>query len=73
MKDNIQVIAPYAIAILILVGAFVLIYYQKGDSGQAWLAIGAVIGYVFRDAGGNAGARNAERVAQATNGTTPTV
>lgn len=41
-------------AILVLAGAFVLIFANRGDSGQAWLAVGAVIGYVFRDAGGAA-------------------
>lgn len=66
-RDTIQIVATYAIALLILAGSFVLIYQGIGDTAQAWLAVGLVAGYVFRDAGGNAGARNAEKVANATN------
>jgi hypothetical protein len=64
-RDNIQLVMTYVIALLILVGSFVLIYQNVGDSGQAWLAVGAVLGYVFRDAGGSAGAHNAASVAAA--------
>lgn len=63
--DTIRTAATYLIAILILAGAFALIYTARGDSGQAWLAIGAVLGYVFRDAGGAAATRNVERIAAA--------
>jgi len=66
-RDDVQVVMTYVIALLILSGAFVLIYQNIGDTSQAWLAVGLVAGYVFRDAGGNAAARNAAKVADATN------
>jgi len=51
-QDTIRTVATYAIATLILIGAFVLIFDAKGDPAQAWLVVGAIVGYVFRDAGG---------------------
>lgn len=53
-SDTIKTIATYAIAGLILVGAFVLLFDAKGQDSQAWLTIGAIVGYIFRDAGGSA-------------------
>jgi hypothetical protein len=67
--DTIRLIATYVIALLVLVGAFVLIYTAKGDAGQAWLAVGAVLGYVFRDSAGREATLNAVRTANAVNGT----
>jgi hypothetical protein len=67
-QATIRLVFTYLVAILVLVGAFVLIFTSTGDSGQAWLAIGAVMGYIFRDAGGAAATNNAIRVANATNG-----
>jgi hypothetical protein len=62
-QDTLRTVATYVIAVLILAGAFVLIYQARGDVSQAWLAVGAVLGYVFRDAGGAAATRNVERIA----------
>lgn len=62
MNTDIRTLLTYAIGALVLVGAFVLIYQGRGDSGQAWLAVGAVLGYVFRDAGGAAAASNAAMI-----------
>lgn len=62
---DIRTIATYLIAALVLIGAFVLIYQGRGDAGQAWLAVGAILGYVFRDAGGAAGASNAASIVAA--------
>jgi len=70
-RDTVQLVATYVIALLILAGSFALIWQGRGDTAQAWLAIGAVMGYVFRDAAGNAATRNAERIATAN--TSPTV
>lgn len=61
-RDLIQLIATYLVAVLILIGAFILIFAARGDSGQAWLAIGTVLGYIFRDAGGDAATRSVERI-----------
>jgi hypothetical protein len=51
-QDTLRTLFTYIVAVLILIGAFVLIFDARGDAGQAWLAVGAVLGYVFRDAGG---------------------
>jgi hypothetical protein len=71
-SDTARTLFTYAIAILVLIGAFFLIYQGRGDSGQAWLAVGAVFGYVFRDAGGAAATSNAVRIAAAQPTTTAT-
>ena len=62
----------YGIATLILVGAFALIYQGRGDSAQAWLAIGSVLGFVLRDAGGAAATGQLLRVQAAQPTTTVT-
>lgn len=64
-RDTIQLVATYGIATLVLAGAFALIWAARGDSGQAWLAIGAILGYVFRDSGGASATRSAIAVAAA--------
>lgn len=64
-QDFFRVIATYILAALIVLGSFLLIYQGRGDQPQAWLCIGAVIGYLFRDSGGSAAARDVERAAQA--------
>lgn len=60
-SDTIRLLASYVIAILVLAGAFVLIYENRGDSGQAWLAIGAVLGWAFNRESSAASARQTER------------
>lgn len=71
-QELVRTIATYAIAVLVLAGAFLLIYQGRGDTSQAWLAIGAVLGYTFRDAGGAAATSQAVKVAQATSATNGT-
>ncbi len=61
-SDTLKTAATYVIAALILIGAFVLIYQAKGDPAQAWLVIGAIVGYVFRDAGGASAAGQILRI-----------
>ncbi len=72
-SDTLKTAATYVIAALILIGAFVLIYQAKGDPAQAWLVIGAIVGYVFRDAGGASAAGQILRIqaAQPTVTSTP--
>jgi hypothetical protein len=60
--DTARTAATYFIATLILVGGFVLIYQGRGDSAQAWLAIGSVIGYVLRDSAGAQATANVSRI-----------
>jgi len=67
---EIQMICTYIIALAVLAGAFSIIYTAHGDSGQAWLAIGTVLGYIFRDSGGASAVRNSERAAAAVNAVT---
>ena len=61
--DTIRLLASYLIAVLVLAGAFVLIYENRGDSGQAWLAVGAVLGWAFNRESSAAAARQTERAA----------
>lgn len=61
-QELLRTIATYGIATLVLLGAFLLIYQARGSDSQAWLAIGAVLGYVFRDAGGAAATGQAVRL-----------
>lgn len=58
--ELVRTIATYLIAVLVLIGSFVIIYQGRGDVGTAQIALGAVLGYVFRDAGGAAAVRNAK-------------
>lgn len=62
VRADIQLLATYLIAVLVLIGAFILIFTERGDSAQSWLAVGAILGYVFRDAGGEAATRSVERI-----------
>ena len=56
--DALRTAATYVLALVVLLASFALIYQGRGDAGQAWLAVGTVLGYLFRDAGG-ASATNA--------------
>ena len=56
--DALRTAGTYGIAAVVLLASFVLIYQGRGDAAQAWLAVGTVLGYIFRDAGG-ASATNA--------------
>lgn len=70
-SEMLRVVATYLIAVLVLLGAFLLIYQGRGDEPQAWLAIGAVLGYVFHDASNAAATTHAVRVAATKNGAPP--
>jgi len=61
--DRLQLSATYFIAVMVLAGSFALIWANRGDAGQAWLAVGAILGYVFRDSGGASATRSAIQVA----------
>lgn len=65
-SDTLQTIGKYVIAVAVIVGAFVLIYQQRGDSGQAWLAIGTVTGWIVRDSAGQSATTNAVKTIAAT-------
>lgn len=70
-------LALYGISVLVLLGAFALIWFSRGTEEQAWLAIGIVLGNLFRDQAGSAATSNAERIASAqptvtTSGNPPT-
>jgi hypothetical protein len=60
--DLVRTLATYAIAVLILLGAFVLIYTAKGDPSQSWLVVGAIVGYIFRDSAGAQATANVSRI-----------
>jgi hypothetical protein len=65
MNSNLQMKATYGIAVLVLAGAFALIWFSRGTEEQVWLAIGLVLGFVFRDSAGASATNNAERIAAA--------
>jgi hypothetical protein len=56
-------IFKYAIALVVIVGCFVLIYTGKGDQVQPWTVIGLVVGWIIRDSAGNSSSANLARVA----------
>jgi hypothetical protein len=60
--DLIRTLATYLIALLILVGAFILIYQSRGDPSQSWLVVGAIVGYIFRDSAGAQATANVSRI-----------
>jgi heme A synthase len=67
-RDTIQLIATYAIAALILLGGFLIIRdpaQTDAQKTQAWLLVGLVAGYIFRDAGGASATRSAVQIAAA--------
>ena len=67
-RDTLQLVATYAIAALILLGGFLIIRdpaQTDAQKTQAWLLIGLVAGYIFRDAGGASATRSAISVAAA--------
>ena len=70
-SDTIRSVATYVIAAIILVGSFVLIYTGRGDAAQAWLAVGAIVGYVFRDSAAQASTANVSRIVAAAQSTAP--
>jgi hypothetical protein len=54
--------ALYGISVLVLAGAFALIWYSRGQEEQVWLAIGLVLGNLFRDQAGSSATSNVERI-----------
>lgn len=58
-------LALYAISTLVLIGCFALIWASKGQEEQVWLAVGLVLGNLFRSEAGNSAASNVERIAAA--------
>jgi hypothetical protein len=69
MRELIDTGAKYAIALVVIVGCFVLIYQGKGDQVQPWTVIGLVVGWIIRDSAGNSSSANLARLAA----TQPTV
>ena len=64
--DTLRAIATYLTGALILVGAFFIIIdpnQTPEQKTQAWLMVGLVAGYFFRDAGQAAATRTVERMA----------
>lgn len=58
-------LALYGISTLVLVGCFALIWASRGQEEQVWLAVGLVLGNLFRSEAGNSAASNVERIAAA--------
>lgn len=63
MRESIDTIAKYAIALVVVVGCLVLIYMGRGDQTQPWTILGLVIGWIIRDSAGNTSSANLARVA----------
>lgn len=66
--DTINAIAKYAIALVVIVGCFTLIYQGKGDQVQPWTVIGLVVGWIIRDSAGNQATANVKQIAAAAGG-----
>ena len=58
-------LALYGISTLVLVGCFALIWASRGQEEQVWLAVGLILGNLFRSEAGNSAASNVERIAAA--------
>jgi hypothetical protein len=63
MREVIDTGAKYVIALVVIIGCFVLIYQGKGDQVQPWTVIGLVVGWIIRDSAGNSSAANVARIA----------
>lgn len=69
--DTFQAAAKYVVALVILIGAFVLIYQEKGDVTQAWTVIGLVAGWIVRDSAGQQATSNAVKTIAAVTPSAP--
>jgi hypothetical protein len=65
MREAIQTGAKYLIALVVIVGAFLLIYQGRGDQVQPWTVIGLIVGWIIRDSAGESATGLVERVQQA--------
>jgi hypothetical protein len=65
MRENIDTIAKYLIAGIVVIGCLILIYQGRGDQTQPWTILGLVIGWIIRDSAGNSSSANLARVAAA--------
>ena len=58
--ETLQTLGKYAIALVALVGCFLLVYTANGgDVSQDWTVIGLIVGWIVRDSAGNSAASNA--------------
>jgi hypothetical protein len=64
-SDTMRVLLTYGIAAIVLVASFILIYQGRGDQPQAWLVIGTMMGYIFRDTAGRQAVSDVERISAA--------
>jgi hypothetical protein len=64
-RETVDSVFKYAIALVVIVGCFVLIYQGKGDQVQPWTVIGLVVGWIIRDSAGNSSSANLARLAAA--------
>jgi hypothetical protein len=63
MREVIDTGAKYVIALVVIIGCFVLIYQGKGDQTQPWTVIGLIAGWIIRDSAGNSAASNVATIA----------
>ena len=69
--ETLQTLGKYAIALVALVGCFLLVYTAPagGDTSQDWTVIGLIVGWIVRDSAGNSAASTAVKtIAAATPG-----
>ncbi len=58
MRELIDTVAKYAIALVVVIGCLILIYTGQGDPVQPWTILGLIIGWIIRDSAGNTSAAN---------------
>lgn len=65
MRETIDSVAKYVIALVVVIGCLILIYSSRGDPVQPWTIMGLIIGWIIRDSAGNTSSANLARVAAA--------
>ena len=60
-SDTLQTIGKYLIALVALIGCFVLIYTAAAGANQSedWTVIGLIVGWIVRDSAGTSATSNA--------------
>lgn len=67
--SNIDSIAKYLIAGMVILGCLILIFTGRGDPVQPWTVMGIIVGWIVRDSAGTSAVNAVERI----NATQPTV
>jgi hypothetical protein len=60
--SNIDSIAKYLIAGMVILGCLILIFTGRGDPVQPWTVMGIIVGWIVRDSAGTSAVNQVERI-----------